>query len=1516
MKKYCIKLISLIGILLSVIGYYYKSVPVFADGLRGLDIENGYEIRFERRDVWPDGCSICGIIENNGEKEIDNWYLDVCFDGEITGLWGAEIINKNENRYILKNAGYNQDIDGNSYVEFGFITSDSQALPYDVKMVQTLSEIDNSSATICIEVYNGDGPIISGNIIVENNSNRKIEDWVIEINNEIQFIEFYNAKLLENNNSKYVLKNNGYNSSIEPNNCIRIGFIAYVTDNQRHIDTTIVEKEEYAIYDVTIEEQIFLQKSESEESFTVFQEDVINFDISYQGRDNAMYVSNNLILPKRTIHGFEIEWESDNSDVVDSDGIVNRINNLELIDVHLTARIKNDFNYYEREFDIKVAPLPNGKEYKFLETDVFQNENLLLEYDNKGYINNLYGDIEDSMVNTVEDAFDIINGLSDVFKIDDCQNEIMFDRYSSNGKTHEFYFNQYYNGIEVYDSSVSVLSHIDNGVVFYVHSSYKNNIDIDTTPRISVKEVKSLLMNEYTDDSYEEPYLIIYNDEKYTNILSWCVELKSGGALYIDAQTGKLLSENHWESDYINNIKIPIKYVDVIGGQDENAVNVILTEKLNGECVVKDLLRGIRILDGTSNTESEYIALNKSELKNNDKYRQALYALDNVTKVYDFFRTRYKSVINRGILDVVINHQYYEPLTDTYKDVKNSYSLYSTKKNQTDKMYFGTELGVSMATYMDIVSHEYTHGITRSKLGRFASNNQTGAVCEAYSDIFAELILNSDSWVFGIDGSDTYRNIANPNELKSPSEYLGIFYEEVDSLADVTNDYGNVHKNSMVVSHAAYLMKEYGIPNDVLADIWYYSYAYYNNSKHFNFLDCRNAVVYGAMEYGDDNYTDIVKKAFDDVNIKETQNIVFVLKDVDSGDYIQNLNITVSYIDKAFCNHDSDRCKCDSARTTMLCDPELCYIGYNKENVNVQKKQCCSRIVRKNLSTDENGMVFLNHMKEGYYRIHAAYGHNNDVNILVKIDSNNATVKISQQIFRMDLFSGHMYEIDGISGICYKTAGADSSEISVYDIFVDGNRTVDIAGNVSFFDGDDEWENNEFKLKDSIIKLTKIDTDKSNEDCSEAVSNIRYFFGDNEGNYCGYNILPGLYQYHVYCYDYSISCDGMVFIDNESECYKFNPQVERTTSTQTVKGMVSKINGDPIGYAKVLYIRKNGTPYQKEMYTDKNGFYAMDVLAGNYSVVVEKEGFDLVTEDEIQIRKGTYNFDYLLSENKNKGNLQISFSTEQLLNMEVYQAKITVLGKDSENIFYSESFKSGDVICSLDEGVYTIHLEVTGFETYIGEVIVYGDKKVNYNFNLTENKYTIYFDTISYLSGGAEHNVDVKINSINRVEKYYCNLNDEDCNYISVPLGKYDICFYKEGYEQKNILVEVNIDGVYYEGRQHTIDEHVKVLLMPDVDSNQYMHGYIWRGVAPTIDYPFQCWYERDYTRFYQFIVYNFEDRVGEVVKNEYGGSVIFFSITLEEDEFDKIYPDLPNTMGVVKSYIGKSLQMQKGKNI
>ncbi len=128
---------------------------------------------------------------------------------------------------------------------------------------------------------------------------------------------------------------------------------------------------------------------------------------------------------------------------------------------------------------------------------------------------------------------------------------------------------------------------------------------------------------------------------------------------------------------------------------------------------------------------------------------------------------------------------------------------------------------------LDVVGHEYTHGIARQSMQGNLGSNETGAIGEAYSDIMgnlAEMSLNytdDRTWKVAEHTGNYIRDMGKPNDREQP-EFVGDRYYKspVTNPNSGVNDSGGVHKDNSLLGHIAYLMDQTGMTYEQQISMW------------------------------------------------------------------------------------------------------------------------------------------------------------------------------------------------------------------------------------------------------------------------------------------------------------------------------------------------------------------------------------------------------------------------------------------------------------------------------------------------------------------------------------------------------------------------------------------------------------------------------------------------------------------------------------------------------------------------
>ncbi len=218
----------------------------------------------------------------------------------------------------------------------------------------------------------------------------------------------------------------------------------------------------------------------------------------------------------------------------------------------------------------------------------------------------------------------------------------------------------------------------------------------------------------------------------------------------------------------------------------------------------------------------------------------AVSAAYNFSEVYDYYRERHNrnSFDGRGsaiqaIVRLGRNHSNARYIPDL------------------DLMLFGDALPFSGA--LDVVGHELTHGVIDHSAD-LVYQNQPGALNEAFSDIFGEMIeartTGSPDWLIGGALGDRrfMRNMANPAAFTFSAGRP--YPTRMSEFVHLQEDNGGVHINSSIINRAYYLLAA-GLNGAIgLRDaerIFYRALTVYL-TQNSQFIDARLACIQSAED--------------------------------------------------------------------------------------------------------------------------------------------------------------------------------------------------------------------------------------------------------------------------------------------------------------------------------------------------------------------------------------------------------------------------------------------------------------------------------------------------------------------------------------------------------------------------------------------------------------------------------------------------------------------------------------------
>ncbi|MDQ0219867.1 peptidase M4 family protein [Peribacillus cavernae] len=436
------------------------------------------------------------------------------------------------------------------------------------------------------------------------------------------------------------------------------------------------------------------------------------------------------------------------------------------------------------------------------------------------------------------------------------------------------------NGVPV-EGSHLIVHYNEKGEVKTINGQYYNEIEesnLDTTPTIqadeALKKAKAAIDAPKVLDYPPTHELVVYPFEDQ-NHLAYKVNLNFLGTepgnwfVFINAKTGEVIDQYNGLMHANEYKPIKGKGTGVLGASRDLHLSH-KNEPGSGEGtqfflydISHDGLEGMSTYDFKNQWQASTISLpgvlfaKKNNTWNEDYDRAAVDAHYNSEKVYHYYKNQHdrNSLDNKG-MEIISTVHYGENYNNAFWNGR--------------QMTYGDGDGKFMHTLsagLDVAAHEMTHGVTNFTSG-LKYRNQSGALNEAFSDIFGALV-DEDDWEVGEDimaveavagGRDALRSLSNPSKYPVNAQYTpygngsGKYPKHMNEFyhLPLNLDNGGVHINSSIINHAAYLAG-IQIGKEKLGKIYYRALTHYLTPDS-NFSDARKALLSSATDiYGENS---------------------------------------------------------------------------------------------------------------------------------------------------------------------------------------------------------------------------------------------------------------------------------------------------------------------------------------------------------------------------------------------------------------------------------------------------------------------------------------------------------------------------------------------------------------------------------------------------------------------------------------------------------------------------------------
>ena len=197
-------------------------IEVFAEiGSHTYTYDN-YTVEYAVLNEWEGNQSVQVTIRNTGTESILNWALAYRAGGEVNGLWNA--VSPKEN--IIKNAGYNYEIEPNGSVSFGYILSgENLELPEKFEMVSKRVDV-TEGYEVQFDVFDDWGDGFQGAVTVTNTGSEPLEAWALTFDTNFIINNSWGGRIIDVSENSYTIASEMWTNPIMPNSSSSFGFTA------------------------------------------------------------------------------------------------------------------------------------------------------------------------------------------------------------------------------------------------------------------------------------------------------------------------------------------------------------------------------------------------------------------------------------------------------------------------------------------------------------------------------------------------------------------------------------------------------------------------------------------------------------------------------------------------------------------------------------------------------------------------------------------------------------------------------------------------------------------------------------------------------------------------------------------------------------------------------------------------------------------------------------------------------------------------------------------------------------------------------------------------------------------------------------------------------------------------------------------------------------------------------------------------------------------------------------------
>lgn len=224
-KMYFMKTLSAV-LAASMAASVFTAVPVFAETGSATYTYDGYKVDYTVTNEWFGNQNVNVTLTNTSSESILNWALGYDATGEISGIWNGYVYCKSDENYIIKNSGYNYEIEPYQSVNFGYTLSGNELeAPENFELCsKRVDKTEGYDVKLNVTGDWGDG--FQAELIVTNTSDAPLEAWKVDFDSNFEIGNLWNGKIIESNDDGYSIASCMWTNPIASGESTSIGFTA------------------------------------------------------------------------------------------------------------------------------------------------------------------------------------------------------------------------------------------------------------------------------------------------------------------------------------------------------------------------------------------------------------------------------------------------------------------------------------------------------------------------------------------------------------------------------------------------------------------------------------------------------------------------------------------------------------------------------------------------------------------------------------------------------------------------------------------------------------------------------------------------------------------------------------------------------------------------------------------------------------------------------------------------------------------------------------------------------------------------------------------------------------------------------------------------------------------------------------------------------------------------------------------------------------------------------------------